>query len=212
MPEPTASTLSGVTDIDLPEFDAPPEDPVRLAMSWLAAAEAYPVREPRSAVLATAGRNGNPTSRVVSVKGIAARGVVFTSALTTHKAADMAENPHVSITFYWRETMQQLNVRGEAVQLSGEASDALFLERPRGAQVASIVSAGGLPLADEEELAARAAALEHATTPLTRPSTWAGYLIVPARIEFWQGRVNRMHRRLVYTGGAGQWSAQRLQP
>jgi len=153
------STLSGDSDIDLPEFHAPPADPLPLATSWLEAADAYPVREAHVAVLATVGRGGHPTTRSVFVKGITARGVVFASALSTDKAADIADNPHVSLTFHWRETMQQLSVRGEAEQMSDDESDALFLERTRGAQVASIVSVGGSPLVDEDDLIARAAEL-----------------------------------------------------
>jgi len=206
------STLTGDESLQLPEFEHPPADPLALAAEWTDAAEARGVREARSAVLATADAAGRPTSRVVLVKAIGPDGAVITTALSSTKARAMAENPRASLTFYWRESLQQLNIDGRVERLSDADADLLFAERPRGAQVASIVSESGRPLGDEAEMIARASALEVSDEALSRPDSWGAYRIVPERIEFWHGRVNRMHRRLSYRRMPAGWSAQRLQP
>jgi len=211
-PSADLTTLTGDETLELPEFDVPPADPLALAAAWFAAAVATGVREPGAVALATASADGIPSSRTVSLKQITAGGAIFSTSDASRKASELRANPHASLTLYWRETLQQLTLRGTVEVLPDEASDALFADRPRGAQVASIVSTPGAALADEAAFAAHAAEVAAHPGALARPETWRGYLLVPTAIEFWHGRSDRLHRRLSYERVDGAWVARRVQP
>ncbi|GAA4261765.1 phenazine biosynthesis FMN-dependent oxidase PhzG [Dactylosporangium darangshiense] len=205
-------TLSGDASLILPEFDDPPADPIGLLRGWLDAAIAGGVREPYSIVLATADAAGVPSSRIVMLKGLEPHGLVFTSHTGSRKGADLAARPFAAATFYWRETLQQVNVAGPVRQLSPAESDALFAERPVAAQATTAASRQSAPLHDEAALRRRAADLLAAGGTIARPDGWAGYRIEPAAIEFWHGSVDRLHRRLRYDRHPTGWTPQRLQP
>lgn len=207
-------TLSGATDLELPEFDHPPAEPLGLLRSWLAAAAEHGVREPAAVVLATADEAGRPSSRVLLLKEVDDRGLVFTSAADGRKGRHLAHQPWASVTFYWRETLQQVTAAGEIERLPAELADQLFAERPRDAQAASAVSRQSAPLADEADLHARARALLASARPIPRPDAWTAYRLVPREVEFWYGSPTRLHRRLRYTRPAhdAEWTAGRLQP
>jgi pyridoxamine 5'-phosphate oxidase len=211
---PAAATLSGDETIELPEFDAPPADPVALLRRWLAAAEERGVREPRTFVLATADRAGHASSRVLLLKDVEGGTLVFTSHTDSRKGRDIAETGWASMSFHWRETLQQISVSGPVCMLPDERSDALFAERPVAAQATTVVCDQGADLLDEDALHARADELISLGRPLARPRGWAGYALTPHRIEFWHGRASRLHRRLEYRredSGSG-WTTRRLQP
>ena len=205
-------TLSGDATLVLPEFDAPPADPVVLLAEWFAGAVAREVSEPFAMVLATADDRGRPSSRVVLFKEFADGGLVFAGSSTSRKGRDLAANPHAAATFHWRETLQQITVVGTVQKVAPEASDVLFADRPRAAQAAVIASEQSTPLDDESALHDRAQALADGDEPLSRPDGWTGYLLLPEEIEFWQGKPNRLHRRLRYVRSGEGWLAQRLQP
>ncbi|MBB5788882.1 phenazine biosynthesis FMN-dependent oxidase PhzG [Jiangella mangrovi] len=209
-----AQTLSGATDLDLPEFDDPPASPWGLLRGWLDAAVARGVREPYAVVLATADAAGRASSRVLLVKDADEHGLVFTSAAHSRKGRDLAERPWASATFYWRETLQQITAAGPVERLPDDESDLLFAGRPRDAQAASAVSHQSAPLADEAALHRSAASLRDGDRPIPRPDGWAGYRLVPHELEFWYGSPTRLHRRLAYTRPAADaaWSHRRLQP
>jgi pyridoxamine 5'-phosphate oxidase len=207
-------TLSGATDLDLPEFDHPPASPWGVLRDWLAAAVERGVREPYSVVLATADAAGRPSSRVLLLKDAGEDGLVFTSATHSRKGRDLAAQPWASVTFYWRETLQQITAAGEVERLTDDESDRLFAGRPLDAQAASAVSRQSAPLADETALHEAARELVAAGEPLPRPAGWAGYRLVPRELEFWYGSPTRLHRRLAYSRPAGEaaWTHRRLQP
>jgi dihydrophenazinedicarboxylate synthase len=206
------NTLSGDESIELPEFDDPPADPIALLHRWLAIAAEYDVREPGAVVLATADAQGRPSSRVVLLKEIADGALVFTTHTDSRKARDLAASGWASMTFYWRETSQQITVRGPVEILPDARSDELFDQRPPAAQATTAVSEQSRPLADERLLHIRAQALIDAGAAVPRPHGWAGYRLVPQAVEFWQGRVSRLHRRLEYTRTDTAWTNERLQP
>jgi len=204
--------LTGDESVELPEFDAPPADPVALVASWLRDARAHGVREPGSATLSTADLAGHVTARTVSLKGVTAAGVLFGTSTVSLKAHQLAENPRAALTLYWRETLQQLKVEG-VVELGDDAeSDALFYDRPRDAQAATAVSRQGWRLEDEDALAERAAELAASAERIPRPEDWRAHVLVPDVVEFWHGRTNRLHRRLRYELVEGEWTAWRVQP
>jgi dihydrophenazinedicarboxylate synthase len=211
-----ANTLSGETSLILPEFDAPPAEPLGLLRSWLDCAVAREVRESHAAVLATADLDGRPSGRVLLVKELDGRGLVFAGFQGSRKGRDLANRPYASLTFYWRETLQQIIVAGVVEILSAGESDQLFDERPLAARATTAVSRQSQPLEDEADLRARAAALIAAGEPVSRPAGWSGYRLVPDTVEFWYGSPDRLHRRLRYEllpgDGVRVWSHARLQP
>ncbi len=211
MPSPT-QTLSGDTTLDLPEFDAPPERPDGLLRQWLQEAVRRGVREPYAMVLATADASGRPSSRVLLLKDVDDRGLLFTSFRGSRKGRDLAATPYASATFYWRETLQQITVAGPVDVLGPEESDALFEARPIAARATTAASRQSEPLHDEEQLRARARELAEGGAPIPRPEGWTGYLLRPESVEFWYGSPDRLHRRLRYEGGEQGWRHQRLQP
>ncbi|MEU1818381.1 phenazine biosynthesis FMN-dependent oxidase PhzG [Streptomyces roseifaciens] len=208
-------TLSGDASLHLGEFDAPPADPMALLREWLDEALRREVREPFAAVLATADEEGRPSTRVLLVKDLDDRGLVFTSFKGSRKGRDLAARPAASMTFYWRETLQQISLSGTVEELTAEESDGLFAGRPLAAQATTAVSRQSRPLDDEAELRARARALVESGGPVPRPTEWTGYRLVPETVEFWYGSPDRLHRRLAYERPDQQaqtWTHRRLQP
>jgi pyridoxamine 5'-phosphate oxidase len=209
MAEPV-ETLSGDPTLELPEFDAPPEDPLLLLERWLQMAGERGVREPRALALATADAEGRPSSRVLLLKRVTP-GLVFAGSYESRKGRDLAANPRAAGTLYWRETLQQVTVEGPVSKLSEEESDAIFAERPPGAQATTVASEQGKTLEEPEELR-RAADSQAGSDSLRRPKRWGGWRLDPDLVEFWHGSPDRLHRRLLYTKRDGTWQHQRLQP
>lgn len=205
----SAVSLSGEPGPDLPEFDDPPADPLTLVREWVAVAVRRRVREPTTFVLATADPDGRPSGRVVLLKELGARGLVFTSHAGSRKGRELAANPWATAVFHWRETVQQIVVAGPVRPAAPAESDAYFAERPPGARVSAVASEQSRPLEDERALRARAASL---AVPAHRPDGWCAYVLEPDRVEFWHGRADRLHRRLEYRRVETGWTAGRLQP
>lgn len=206
-----ADTLTGDEGLDLPEMQAPPADPLALVVRWLEAAEARGVREPRAATLATTD-GVRVSSRTVFVRDVGDGRVVVGTHTGSRKGRDLARVPYASLTFYWRETLQQVTIAGPVTRLDDDAADALFTRRTREAQAAAVVSRQGEPLVDEQELRDRLERLVAADGDIARPADWTGYAITPDRVELWHGRQDRLHRRLAYEATPQGWSVHRLQP
>jgi pyridoxamine-phosphate oxidase len=208
-----ASTLSGDSTLTLPEFSSPPDDPIALLQTWLAEAARHQVREPLAVSLSSADAEGRASSRVVLLKEIAASGLLFGSHRASRKGRDFAVRPWGSVTFYWRETLQQINLAGPVIELDDAESDRLFQARPLVARATTAASQQSRPLLDEAALRATVAELAAAPESLGRPQGWGGYRLVPHEIEFWHGSPDRLHRRLRYDRGPDQtWTSLRLQP
>lgn len=208
-----SETLSGDASLLLPEFAAPPADPLGLLRQWLDSAILNGVREPFAAVLATADGVGRPSTRVLLVKEFDGRGLVFTSSRTSRKGVELAARPWASMTFYWRETLQQLTVAGPVQELPADVSDRYFATRPAVARAASAASSQSSTLTDEADLRSRAHSLLDDAEEIRRPADWTGYRLLPESLEFWYGSPDRLHRRLRYDRANGaDWSWQPLQP
>lgn len=208
----SSQTLTGDASLGLPEFEAPPADPLPLAAAWLQAAIDHPILEAAAATLATADAAGRVSSRTVAVKQIDARGAVFGTSLAGRKAADLAANPHASLAFYWRGTIQQLLLNGPVERLDDAEADAVWADRARAAQAASLAAVSGETLDDEGGLADRYAEIAAGPGPLLRPAGWGAFRLLPEELEFWHGRATRLHRRLRYRREGERWVAERLQP
>jgi pyridoxamine 5'-phosphate oxidase len=204
-------TLSGDPSLELPEFDAPPDEPLPLLESWLKVADACGVREPRALALATADAAGRPSNRIVLLKQ-ASPSILFAFSANSRKGRDIAANPRAAGTLYWRETLQQVVIEGPVERMSATESDRLFAERPPSGQASTVASDQGEELDDPERLRHEADALVRGSEPLRRPEDWSGYRLDPDLIEFWHGSPDRLHRRLQYTKTDGCWAHRRLQP
>lgn len=206
----------------LDEADLAP-DPVSMFRRWMHHAVRAGLHEPNAFVLATAGRDGTPSSRIVLLKGLDERGFVFFTNYGSRKGEDIAANPRVSLLFPWHALERQVRVEGAAARLSDAENDAYFATRPRNAQLGAWASP------QSEVVGSRAAldslydevATRFGEGDVPRPEQWGGYCVTPETVEFWQGRIGRMHDRLRYrrasTGapggadGAG-WVTERLAP
>jgi pyridoxamine 5'-phosphate oxidase len=204
-------TLSGDPTLVLPEFEAPPEDPLPLLERWLRLADEKGVREPRALALATADGEGRPSNRILLLKQIAPA-LVFAGSYESRKGRDLAVNPRAAGMLYWRETLQQIVVEGPVTKLSEAESDVLFEERPAAGRATTVASSQGESLSNPAELREAANSLAHHAEPLRRPARWGGYRLDPDLIEFWHGSPDRLHRRLLYLKEDGRWRHQRLQP
>jgi pyridoxamine 5'-phosphate oxidase len=189
-------------------------DPLEQFRRWFAEAEAAGIRAPHAMALATATPEGAPSVRMVLLKGGDEDGFVFFTGYGSRKAEELEENPRAALLFYWDPLGRQVRVEGEVERAGVQESDAYFATRPRGAQLAAAASRQGRVLANREELDAGVAELErqYADADVPRPEHWGGYLLRPDTYEFWQHRESRLHDRLRYRRGDGDWTVERLAP
>ena len=197
----------------LSERDAA-SDPFELFTRWFDEAVAAAIPEPNAMTLATVDAAGRPAARIVLMKGIDARGVVFHTNYDSRKGRDLAGNPRAALLFFWVGLERQVRIDGTAERVSAEDSDAYFAARPRGSQISAWASPQSAPVADRAWLEARFAECEarFASGAVPRPPNWGGVRVVPDRFEFWQGRASRLHDRLVWSRQGDGWTIGRLAP
>jgi len=201
-------TRAGLTESDV----AP--DPVEQFRRWFDEALEADLHEPNAFVLATATRDGLPSARVVLLKGLDERGFVFYTNYEGRKGRELEENPRAALLFYWGELERQVRIEGTVSRVSEEESDAYYASRPRGSRLGAWASEQSRVVEDREVLESRIGDLEaeYEGREVPRPPFWGGYRVEPEAIEFWQGRENRLHDRIVYRRESGRWKTERLQP
>ena len=195
------------------ESDAPAE-PLALFSAWLDQALGAGLLDATAMVLSTASKEGRPSARVVLLKGHDERGLVFYTRYDSQKCVDLRDNPQASALFHWRELDRQIRVDGGVARVATAERRAYFATRPRSSQLAARATRG-LDRVSAEELERHYAAATATWDgrDVEMPEDWGGYRIHPVRLEFWQGRPNRLHDRLVYEASAdGTWSRYRLAP
>lgn len=189
--------------------------PMEQFQRWLAlAAEADP-NDYTSMTLATAGREGRPSARIVLLKGYDERGFVFFSNYESRKAGEMAENPSAALLFYWPAFERQVRIEGRVEKTSREESEAYYRTRPRGSRIGAWASRQSTVIGERAELEEQVRAIEERfpDDDIPPPEYWGGYRLVPERIEFWQGRPDRLHDRLRYRRLPDRsWTVERLSP
>jgi pyridoxamine 5'-phosphate oxidase len=205
-------SLTGTTQLDLPEFQVPPADPIALASEWISRAIDTGVREPGTVAIATADQDGVPSSRYVLLKGFSRDGLLFVSQTGSRKGRDLSANPVASASFYWQELRLQLHMSGPVTTIPSEESDALFAARPLGSKAVAATSHQGQQLLDENVFFSEVTKLVAQGARIDRPERWVGYRLKPTRFEFWRGGTERMHQRLEYTFSEENWRWRRLQP
>ena len=190
-----------------------PTEPLALLDRWLADAREAGAPAPESVAFVTVGDGGRPTVRTVSLKRLEDRALVFTSALWTRKAREIAVNPHVALLFHWPSLGRQVHIAGSAAIAERALAEELFAEREPSHQMQTIVSRQGEPIEDLARLRARHAHLMSAMeAPPACPPDWGALRVSPEAVEFWSQGADRMHDRLLYERGDGGWSLTRLSP
>ncbi len=193
-------------------------DPVAMFRHWMHDAVRAGLHEPNAFVLATVGRDGTPASRIVLLKGLDQRGFVFFTNYDSRKGGELTANPRCSLLFPWHPLERQVRVEGEAVRLTDTENDAYFSSRPHASQLGAWASPQSEVVAGRDELDARyaEAAARFSDGEVPRPPNWGGFCVVPDVVEFWQGRLGRMHDRLRYRRTSDQdgapWVTDRLAP
>lgn len=190
------------------------DDPIDLLQAWLRRAEEAGEAEPNAMALATVSPSGAPSVRFVLLKEVTTAGLTFFTNYEGRKAADLDATGVGAAAFWWPHLERQARAEGRVERISREASEAYFRSRPRGSQLAAWAAQQSRPLGSRAELEARAAAAEErfAGGEVPCPPHWGGYLLVPSRLEFWQGRDDRLHDRFLYSRDVGAWSLTRLAP
>ena len=164
--------------------------------------------------LATADAMGHPSVRMVLLRGADERGFDFFTNYESRKALELAENPYAALCFHWDSLEEQIRIEGRVELLAPGESDAYFKSRPRGSQLGAWASDQSRVLSTRETLEEQYRAIERRFEgqPVPRPPFWGGFRLVPSRIEFWYGRPDRLHDRIVYNRSGDGWTIERLYP
>ena len=197
------------------EFADLEDDPLLELSKWYEMAKASDDMLPEAMSLATVSAEGIPTVRTVLMRGFDERGIEFYTSYDSPKAADIAANPNVSLSFHWKPLYRQLRIEGTASRVSKAESKAYWDTRPHGSRLAAIASTQSAAVDTWEEMAEQVKALEKqypegSDVPL--PDSWGGFCIKPNRYEFWLARPSRLHDRFQYNPVEGRWGITRLQP
>ncbi len=191
-------------------------NPIAQFNKWFGEAEVADLKEPNAMSLATATLDGKPSNRIVLLKEVSDDGFVFYTSYRSRKGQDLKTNPFCALTLLWAELERQVRVEGRAEKVSREKSQEYFRSRPKGSRLGALVSNQSTVLASRQILVDRLLSLEvqyAGTDDVPTPEYWGGYSIIPYTIEFWQGRTNRLHDRLLYSREAdGNWRIDRLSP
>ncbi|MDX5421083.1 MAG: pyridoxamine 5'-phosphate oxidase [Hymenobacteraceae bacterium] len=193
------------------------QDPIEQFKVWLQEAIEAQAEEPTALVLSTVNAAGRPSARVVLLKDVSAAGFTFFTNYDSRKGYQLDQNPFASITFFWPALERQVRIEGRVEKVTPEVSDNYFHSRPKGSQIGAWASPQSREVESRQVLeeAERRYSEEFASVQeVPRPKHWGGYLLQPDYLEFWQGRPNRLHDRIMYEldGGGSNWRIARLAP
>jgi pyridoxamine 5'-phosphate oxidase len=188
-------------------------DPITEFLNAVERARAHQV-DTAPVVLASADANGRPSARLVLLRGIDQCGFVFFTNYNSRKGRELTDNPHAALCIYWASLDEQIRIEGQVSRVSAAESDAYFAGRPRGSQLGAWASDQSQPLASRETLEEKYREVERRFEgqAVQRPPFWGGFRIAPSRIEFWYGRPDRLHDRVVYVREPSGWRIERLYP
>lgn len=181
---------------------------------WFEEAVNAQILDPYAMNIATVDKHGKPSLRVVYLRGINDNELVFYTNYNSKKGADLMSNTAIAVNFFWGELERQVRVEGIVKQASKELSDEYFAIRPKESQIGAWASNQSHDIKNRLELEEKLAyyTQKYKNTKVPRPPHWGGYLIEPTLFEFWQGRPNRLHDRIVYTKSNNEWRLKRIAP
>jgi pyridoxamine 5'-phosphate oxidase len=193
--------------------DEIPGNPIKLFSDWFAFIDSKRTElEPNAMSLSTVNKDNNPVTRIVLLKKFSKEGFVFFTNYNSRKGQAIKNNPNVSLSFFWPSTEQQVIISGIASKLDEIDSENYFNSRPIGSQLGAIVSNQSEVIKSRDILENKMTELKLSKTNIIRPKTWGGYNVSPFSIEFWQGRDNRLHDRILYKKENDVWNYVRLSP
>lgn len=189
-------------------------DPFPLFEKWMQEAIEGEVNEPTAMMLSTVSEERKPSSRIVLLKLFTKEGFHFFTNYNSRKGNEIKSNNHVALLFFWPELEREVRIEGMATYSSTEISDQYFSERPYESQISAIVSPQSQPVESREALEQLWKNRQAVSKgdQLERPAGWGGYFVHPDRIEFWQGRPNRLHDRILFEKSDEEWIVSRLAP
>jgi len=202
-------------DLDQLDINTVDTDPIVQFAIWMKMAVDSGMDDPNAFNLATVSADGKPSSRIVLLRNFDELGFVFFTNYHSHKGKDIESNPYAAINFYWPLLHKQVRIEGKIEKVEDWDSDDYFSSRPKESQVGAWASLQSQPLADRHELEQKVDNLtrEFEGKEVSRPPHWGGYRVRPLRIEFWQGRPNRLHDRILYEfTSQSNWKISRLYP
>jgi pyridoxamine 5'-phosphate oxidase len=190
------------------------QDPFALFDTWFAQAAESEPNDPNAMAVATVDADGQPSLRMVLLKGHDARGFVFYTNLESRKAGELAVTPKAALLFHWKSLRRQIRIEGPVTMVSDAEADRYFATRSRDSQLGAWASDQSWPLDSRATFEARFEAMQtrFEGQPVPRPPHWSGFRVAPDRIEFWQDRAHRLHERRLFTQAAGAWREQLLYP
>jgi pyridoxamine 5'-phosphate oxidase len=191
------------------------KNPIRQFEIWMTLAVESKVNEPIAMNLSTVNDKGRPSSRIVYLKIFNEKGFVFYTNYLSRKGSELMSNSYAALNFFWPELEKQVRIEGKVTKVSKAISDAYFKSRPRASQIGAWASMQSTEISSREELEKKVENLtkKYEGKPIPRPGHWGGYCLVPDTMEFWQGRPNRLHDRIIYRRTkTNKWSISRISP
>ncbi len=189
------------------------ETPFLQFQKWWEEAIHSQIDEVNAMTLATANNHGVPSARIVLLKGFTEKGFLFFTNYESRKGKELSENPKAALVFFWKELQRQVRIEGKAEKLPEGESVEYFDSRPVGSRLGAWASKQSSVIENREVLEENMRLyIEKFHQEIPKPPFWGGYIVIPERVEFWQGRSNRLHDRIQYRSDAGRWKILRLAP